>query len=284
MNFILGTVGMIILLYFGTGYLPIAEDNRMKVAIYGGIALTILGAIGQYMGKAKPTGGPSKKAIKQPVKEKSNVPLGRFTCGAHSDSLTETIGGRQNIYCRLVIGYIDAKDDITSRIIDITSFTVAHTPDGEIVPCYLSAFCELRQAKRNFRADRIIECNTAEGAEVTDLMGTLMAAPQSMRFEGKTTILKPLQIGTMDIEYQFRAPNFRRVTITPTKAAYQEMTVGQMRTKTLVFIEGFTEDKAELQRFRIARLRAAWLPDGQTPITDLASYLLETPKPLGDSQ
>lgn len=53
MNFILGAAGMIILLYFGTGYLPIAPDNRIKVAIWGGIALSILGAIGRYMEKAK---------------------------------------------------------------------------------------------------------------------------------------------------------------------------------------------------------------------------------------
>lgn len=280
MNFILGAAGMIILLYFGTGYLPIAEDNRIKVAIWGGIALSILGAIGRYMEKAKPASGTRKKA----VKSKSNVPLGRYTGGAWGDSLTWTIGGRENIYCRLVIAYNDTKDDMTARVIDVTSFTVAHTPDGEIVPYNLSAFCELRQAKRNFRADRIIECHTEADAEVTDLMGTLLEAPESVKFEGKTTILKPLKIGTMDIDYQFRAPNFRRVTITPINAAYQEKTVGQMRNKTLVFIEGFTEDKIEPQRFRISKLRGAWLQDGQTPITDLATYLLESPQTLGSGQ
>lgn len=278
MNFILGAAGMIILLYFGTGYLPIAPQNRVSVAIWGGIALSILGAIGRYMGKAKPTDGSSKKAIK------SNVPLGRYTGGAWGESLTLAVGGRDNIYCRLVIAYNDAKDDLSARIIDVTSFTVAHTPDGEIVPYNLSAFCELRQAQRNFRADRIIECHTEDDTEVVDLMGTLLAAPESVKFEGKTTILKPLKIGTIDIDYQFRAPNFRRVTITPINAAYQEKTVGQMLNKTLVFIEGFTEEKLEPQRFRISRLRGAWLPDGQTPITDLATYLLESPQTLGNGQ
>ncbi|WP_133058364.1 hypothetical protein [Acetobacter cibinongensis] len=279
MNFIWGAIGMMVLLYFGTGYLGVAENLRFGISFWGGIGLAVLGAIGHFMGKPHQQGTQQSLGGLQPP---ITPPLGRCTAGYFDHSLRLTMGGQSNIYCRLGIAYVDAKNEISRRIIDITSYSVAATPDGEVVPYNLEAFCELRQAKRNFRADRIIQCADVEsGLDITDLMGTLRAAPHTAQFDRKMAILRPISCGSIVVDYQFRAPNYKRTNITPTTVGYQEHSTGQFRTKTLLFVEGYIDGKDSPQRLRADRISGAWTFPNEAPIPDLAAHLFHAPPSIG---
>ncbi|MFT9016437.1 MAG: hypothetical protein ABF990_11965 [Acetobacter sp.] len=201
--------------------------------------------------------------------------LGRYTAGAYDQALTPAVGGRTGIFCRLAIAYADARDDMTTRVIDVTSFTVASTPDGEVVPLNLEAFCELRQAKRNFRADRILECAMANtGEDVTDLMSSLSAAPQTVSFDRKTAILRNVTLPAVVLDYQFRAPTFKRVTITPETVGYSEQSTGGNREWALLFIDGVAEGKTETQRFKADRIQQAWIAEHEAGIDDMTRFFL----------
>ncbi|MBO1325291.1 hypothetical protein K2X14_07805 [Acetobacter sp. TBRC 12305] len=201
--------------------------------------------------------------------------LGRYTAGAYGDALTLAAGGRSEMFCRLVIAYADAKEDVTSRIIDVMAFSTAATPDGEVVPYNLEAFCELRKAKRNFRADRILECaiaNTGEG--VSDLMSVLLSAPQTVAFERKTAILHTVDLPPVILEYQFRAPTFKRVTVKPEVIGYSEESNGDHRNWTLLFVDGMMEGKTERQRFKAERIQQVWIADHEAGIDDMSRFFL----------
>jgi hypothetical protein len=279
MNFLLSAGAFAALVYWGLGWLHLADGTRLTIAFWAGVIgllapvitriLTFILALLPNQSGQNPT--KTAKATHLP-------PLGRFTAGAYDNALTMAPGGRRNIFCRLVIAYVDAQSEITTRIIDVQSYSVATTPDGEIVPLYLDAFCELRQGKRQFRADRIIECALADSegdGDVTDLLGVLQKAPDTVTFDRKTTILMPVTKDAITIDYQFRAPTFKRVTITPAVVGYTEQSIGQQRITTLAFIDAFAEGKTTSQRFRADRIQNVWTADDNSPIQDLASFLLK---------
>lgn len=271
MNFLMPILGLIALVYLTGGWIGIPESYRLTVALVMGGILGVLGTIGIIIDKK------SAQGEKSPT---GQFHLGRYTAGAYDNELTMAAGGRTNIFCRLAIGYVDGKDEVTARIIDVLNYSVAATPDGEIVPFYLEAFCEMRQAKRTFRADRIVECSD-EDREVTDLLGILQNAPSTVVFNRKTTIIQPVSMPPITIDYQFRAPNFKRVTINPVVVGYTEQTVGKNRTKTIVFIDAIAEGKTTSQRFSIERIQGIWRTDDNQPVQDLATLLLvHAPKPM----
>lgn len=202
--------------------------------------------------------------------------LGRYTAGVYGDALTQVDGGKKNIFSRLVITYADAQEDLTARTIDVQSFTLAATPDGEIVPFNLTAFCELRQAQRNFRADRILlAADGATGNDLADLLGTLKTAPNTVSFDRKTAIVQNVITGDVEIEYQFRAPNFKRVKVRPTQIGYTEQAKGNNRERCLLFVDGMMEGKSTPQRFKLDRIQAAFNVENGAEITNLAAFFLQ---------
>lgn len=202
--------------------------------------------------------------------------LGRYTAGVYGDALTQVDGGKKNIFSRLVITYADAQEDLTARTIDVQSFTLAATPDGEIVPFNLTAFCELRQAQRNFRADRILlAADGATGNDLADLLGTLKTAPNTVSFDRKTAIVQNVTTDDVEIEYQFRAPNFKRVKVRPTQIGYTEQAKGNNRERCLLFVDGMMEGKSTPQRFKLDRIQAAFNVENGAEITNLAAFFLQ---------
>lgn len=276
MTFIVSTAALMVLIYLGAGWLGVPESHRIQVALWGGGILGVLGAIGQMLGKPAKTSTPEKKA---PLAKTPAIPQGRYTGGFAEDALTPTEGGRTNMYCRLVIGYADAKGAITSRIIDVLSYTVAATPDGEVVAYQLAAYCEMRKDERLFRADRIVECHLAEtdaaDTEVKDLLATLREAPATTICDDQRAILHPVTMQDLVIEYMFRTPNYRRVTIQPTAFGYTERSRGSLREKTLLFIDGIAEGKMKPQRFKIDRIKAAWRIGADEAEPSIAALFLQ---------
>ncbi|MBS1014466.1 hypothetical protein [Acetobacter persici] len=275
MTFIVSTVALMFLVYLGAGWLGVAESHRIQVALWGGGILGVLGAIGQMLGKPVKTSKPEKV----PLARKPAIPEGRYTGGFAEDDLTPVEGGRSNMYCRLGIGYADAKGAITSRIIEVLSYTVAATPDGEVVAYQLDAYCEMRKADRLFRADRIVECHLADtdsaDTEVKDLLATLRDAPATTVCDDQRAILHPVSMPGLEIEYMFRTPNFRRVTIQPTAFGYTERSRGKLREKTLLFIDGIAEGKTKPQRFKIDRINAAWRIGADKAEPSIAALFLQ---------
>ena len=246
-------VGMILYAVFSTLF---GKEDKVKVTVSGS----------------------TKQAVsprRQRVDYGNGMRLGRYTAGAYGDTLTLAVGGRSEIFCRLVIAYADAKEDVTSRVIDVTAFSTAATPDGEVVPYNLEAYCELRQAKRNFRADRILECAMANtGEDVSDLMSVLLAAPQTASFERKAAILHTVDLPPITLEYQFRAPTFKRITVKPETVGYSEQSNGDRREWKLLFIDVVMEGKAESQRCKADRIQRVWAADHEAGIDDMSRFFL----------
>ncbi|ARW48710.1 hypothetical protein [Acetobacter pasteurianus] len=264
MNFLLSLGAIIFLSYLACGWIGVTESSRLTVAIVGGGILWALGTMGNIINKK------SSQGEKSPT---GQFRLGRYTAGVQEADLSPTMGGRCDIFCRLTIGYLDAKNDFTIRNIDVLNYTVAATPDGEIVPYYLMAFCEMRQAKRTFRADRILECST-ENRKVDDLLGVLQKAPESTVFDRKITILQPVTVPAIIIEYQFRAPKFQRITVRSDVVGYTEQKVKTNYIKNMVFIEGRVDEKDDDKLLKADRIQNAWRADNNEPIQDLQSFLL----------
>ncbi|KAA8387062.1 hypothetical protein FOH24_07140 [Acetobacter tropicalis] len=271
----MSTAALMYLIYLGTGWLGVPESHRMQVALWGGGILSVLGALAGFLLKTLPQAG--GKTGNSPSR-KPTIPQGRFTAGFSGDDLRPTEGGRNNMYCRLVVGYADAKSDVTSRIIDVQAFTVAATPDGEVVPYNLDAYCELRKAQRNFRADRIVECKLADAedaeSDVKDLMATLMAAPATTICDNQTAIIRPIAMPDLVLDYMFRTPNYRRVNIRPVSFGYTERSRGNRRERTLLFIDGIAEGKTQQQRFRTERIKSVWQAGHENPEGNIAALFL----------
>lgn len=266
------------------------------MAILGLVAFGVIGWIGIILYVAVTTiFGKETKQTKvtgsydrRPARDKAPIRvdygngmrLGRYTAGAYGDALTQVDGGKKNIFSRLVITYADAREDLTARIIDVQSFTLAATPDGEIVPFNLTAFCELRQAQRNFRADRILlAADGPTGKDLSDLLGALQTAPNTVSFDRKTAILQKVATDEVEIEYQFRAPNFKRVKVRPTQIGYTEHARGNDRERALLFIDGMMEGKDTPQRFKVDRIQSTYRADSGTEITNLAAFFLQKKAP-----
>jgi hypothetical protein len=219
---------------------------------------------------------PPRDKASQQIDYGNGMRLGRYTAGAYGDALIQVDGGKKNIFSRLVITYADAREDLTARIIDVQSYTLAATGDGEIVPFSLSAFCELRQAQRNFRADRILLAVDGEtGNNLPDLLKALETAPDTVSFDRKTAILMNVATAELEMDYQFRAPNFKRVKIQPTQIGYTEQAHGNGRERTLLFIDGIMEGKDTPQRFKLDRIQSSHLADSGMEITNLAAFFLQ---------
>lgn len=269
MNSILGTVGLVILLYFGTGYLPISEDHRMEVALLSALALTILGAIGQYMGKAKPTGGTSKKAATS--KTTSNVPLGLYTYGEEEPALAGiTYGGLKT---PLAIKYCDSKGDITQRDIVIHEVSMGYSRTGAIIPIAMEAFCKLRRRERTFNVPRILECtDPVTHQPITDLGAFLAPALAEIEPYRRTNLIYDVAPTRMVVRYQFRRPKFTEKPITITSIGVYQSPNGPHQT--LSYIEGTLDGKTEPQRLKIVRLAAASNPETGELIENLQAYLI----------
>lgn len=270
MTFIVSIAALMFLIYWGTEGLDITESHRIQATLWIGGVLGILGTIGRLMVRpAKPGSAPGKTPA---------IPQGRYTGGFTEDDLTQTDGGRSNMYCRLVIGYADANSAVTSRIIDVLAFTVAATPDGEVVPYLLDAYCEMRRDQRHFRADRIVECHLAEAdegeTEVKDLLATLMAAPATTVCDDQTAIVQPVSMPDLVLDYMFRTPTYKRVTVQPVAFGYTERSRGNRRERTLLFIDAVAEGKTKQQRFKTDRIRTVWQAGHEDAETNIASLFL----------
>ncbi|MFT9360098.1 hypothetical protein [Acetobacter okinawensis] len=251
--------------------------------VIGWVGIIIYAAIATIFEKepkpAKVTGSydrrPARDKAPTRVDYGNGLRLGRYTAGVYGDALRQVDGGKKNIFSRLVITYADAQEDLTARTIDVQSYTLAATPDGEIVPFNLTAFCELRQAQRNFRADRILlAADGATGSDLADLLGALKTAPNTVSFDRKTAIVQNVTTGDVEMEYQFRAPNFKRVKVRPTQIGYTEQAIGNNRECCLLFIDGMIEGKDTPQRFKLDRIQATYSVDGGEEITNLAAFFL----------
>lgn len=272
MALIIITGAFMFLIYLVASWLGVPDSYCLQAALWGGGIFGILGIIVRWLGKAA--------TVENSPSQKIDVPLGRYTAGFSGDTLTPTDGGRSHMYCRLAIGYADAKNAVTTRVIDVLSFTVAATPDGEVVAHHLTAYCEMRKAQRNFRADRIVECHTAEAnddaSSVKDLLSTLMAAPETTAFDNQMAILHPVTMADLVLDYMARSPNYKRITIQPVACGYMEKSRGNLREKTILFIDGIAEGKSQQQRFKIDRIRTIWMAGSDEPVTNIAGLFLTT--------
>lgn len=250
----------------------------------GWIGVIIYAAVATIFGKKPETAEITDTYQQRSTRDKTplrvdygnGMRLGRYTAGAYGDALTRVDGGKTNIFSRLVITYADAREELTARIIEVESYTVAATTDGEIVPFSLNAFCELRQAQRNFRADRILLAADGEtGNELPDLLKKLETAPNTVNFDRKTAILMNVETAKLEMDYQFRAPNFKRVKIQPTEVGYTEQGRGNSRELTLLFIGGIMEGKDTPQRFKLDRIQSISLADSGNEITNLGEFFLQ---------
>ncbi|MCI1796579.1 hypothetical protein NKW44_14730 [Acetobacter lovaniensis] len=158
MQFLIGVIAIMGLIYYGTGFLGVSDHARFNIAFWGGLALGVLGAIGNAINKVAPQArSKTTKAIKAPT-----------------DRAPEGLSRRTVEGIRVIIRYIDGSLDETERTIrpDLLEYTT--DPNGMVQIKYIHAYCEMRQAPRLFRYDRIEGAYDANTGEVISNIGALL--------------------------------------------------------------------------------------------------------------
>ncbi|MGE4522346.1 MAG: WYL domain-containing protein [Acetobacter sp.] len=158
MQIILSVIGLMILLYFGAGYLDMPHHTRAALAFWGGIILGVLGAIGNALNKT-----PTKKTGGSPAPQKQVIEQIR------PDLSTRTVDG-----VRVIIRYKDGGDDETERTIRPSLLEYETDAQGTIQIKYIHAYCELRKGPRAFRYDRLQSAYDPDTGEVVSNIGVLL--------------------------------------------------------------------------------------------------------------
>lgn len=158
MQIILSVIGLMILLYFGAGYLDMPHHTRVALAFWGGIILGVLGAIGNALNKK-----PAEKAGKTPaIKEQ---PTGQI----RENLPTRTVDG-----VRVIIRYKDGEEGETERTIRPSLLEYETDSQGTIQIRYIHAYCELRKGPRVFRYDRLQAVYDPDTGEAITNIGALL--------------------------------------------------------------------------------------------------------------
>ncbi|MCI2023627.1 MAG: WYL domain-containing protein [Acetobacter fabarum] len=158
MQFLIGVIAIMGLIYYGTGYLGVSDHARFNIAVWGGLALGVLGAIGNALNKISPKSSVTTTQAKKSKAERAPEGLSR-----------RTVEG-----VRVIIRYMDGSLDETERTIrpDLLEYTT--DPDGTVQIKYIHAYCELRKAPRLFRYDRLEGAYNADTGEEISNIGALL--------------------------------------------------------------------------------------------------------------